>query len=47
MELRDKNFTIRLTQTEYEYIKQQAAKRYLSVGAYIRFMVIEGGYKSE
>jgi predicted DNA binding CopG/RHH family protein len=45
MEIRDKNFTVRLTQTEYDYIKQQAEKHYMSIGAYIRFIVVEGGWK--
>ena len=38
-EIRDKNFTIRLTQKEYDEILQEAEALKLSMGAYIRMIV--------
>lgn len=38
-EIRDKNFTLRLTHTEYEKLSQEAEALNLSVGAYIRMQV--------
>ena len=40
MEKREINFTVRLTKTELEFLKQQAAKLCMTVGAYIRYKAI-------
>ena len=40
MDKRNKNFTIRLTHKEYEYLKEQAAKLSMSIGAYIRLKAV-------
>lgn len=40
MEKRDVSFTIRLTKTEMEFLKQEAAKLCMTVGAYIRYKAI-------
>ena len=40
MDKREKNFTVRLTNKEYEYLKEQAAKLSLTIGAYIRYKAI-------
>lgn len=40
MEKREKNFTVRLTLKEYEYLRQEAAKLSLTVAAYIRLKAI-------
>ena len=40
MDKREKNFTVRLTLKEYEYLRQEAAKLSLTVAAYIRLKAI-------
>lgn len=40
-ELRDKVFSLRLTPSEYKTLKEKADRQNLSVGAYIRKMVLE------
>ena len=40
MEKREINFTIRLSQSEYDYIKERAEDYLLSMGAYIRFKAV-------
>lgn len=40
MKTRDKNFTVRLTQEEYNYLKTEAAKLYMTIGGYIRLKAI-------
>lgn len=42
MEIKDKVFSLRLSQKEYDYIKAQAKKNHLSVGQYIRMIVLKG-----
>ena len=38
--MRPINFTIRLSKSEYDYLKTQAEKLFMSVGAYIRHKAI-------
>ena len=40
MKTRDKNFTVRLTQEEYNYLKTEAAKLFMTIGGYIRLKAI-------
>ena len=42
MEIKDKVFSLRLSQKEYDYIKDQAKKNHLTVGQYIRMTVLKG-----
>lgn len=42
MEIKDKVFSFRLSKKEYEYIKEQARKNHLSMGQYIRMIVLKG-----
>lgn len=46
-ETRDKVFSIRLTQSEYEYIKEQAERLHCPVGQFIRMKIWEGVKKNE
>ncbi len=39
---RNKNFTLRLNQSEYEYLKSEADAKHIAVAAYIRQIVLEG-----
>lgn len=41
-EIKDKVFSLRLSKTEYEYIKAQAELNHCSIGQYIRMMVLKG-----
>lgn len=41
-EIRDKNFTLRLSETEYNYLKQQAEKNYMPIAVFIRQKVLVG-----
>ena len=41
-EIRDKNFTLRLSESEYNYLKQQAEKNYMPVAVFIRQKVLVG-----
>lgn len=45
MDKREINFTIRLTQEEYEYIKERAEYYGLTMAAYIRFKTICDEYR--
>lgn len=47
MDKREKNFTVRLTLKEYEYLKQEAAKLSLTVAAYIRLKAVVMPLESE
>lgn len=38
--MRPINFTIRLSKSEYKYLKTQAEKLFMSIGAYIRYKTI-------
>lgn len=38
-EIRDRNFTVRLSQTEYEKLCKMADKLNLTAGAYIRYII--------
>lgn len=40
-EIRDKVFSLRLTQSEYKRLKKEADEQNLSIGAYIRRMILE------
>ena len=42
-EIRDKIFSLRLTQTEYKALKEQADKKNQSVGGYIRDIILKQG----
>ena len=46
MDKREINFTIRLTQEEYDYIKQRAEYYGLTMAGYIRFKTICDEYRN-
>lgn len=39
--MRTKTLSIRFTEKEYEYIREQAYKTHCSMGQYIRFMIFK------
>jgi hypothetical protein len=41
--VKDKVFSIRLSQAEYSYLVREAEKRDMSIGAFIRLMTIGDG----
>ena len=41
-EIKDKVFSLRLSKTEYEYLKRQAEENHITISAYIRMRVLKG-----
>lgn len=44
--VKDKVFSIRLSQDEYRYLVKEAEKKDMSIGAFIRMMTIGDGLKN-
>lgn len=41
-EIKDKVFSLRLSKSEYEYLKWQAEENHITISAYIRMRVLKG-----
>ena len=45
--IKDKVFSIRLSQKEYKYLAEEARKRDITIGAYIRLKAIGDALRNE